>query len=191
MKHSNLSVPWSAQRQAQPRTTRARDQGPGRWRSMVSVSTAETMKVAMSLDRALTPDPGGLVLPSRVHAVVLVSRLHKPALQALVDQVLRLESHSRADRHAAQRVPRGRVDERQIQMPREQDQRDVHQRVVQEHRAGQAEAVRARVASGRGPTQGSRRWAALRPGLRPRAQAMHRMHPPAKRAPRRTRQRRR
>jgi hypothetical protein len=31
----------------------------------------------------LAPDPGGMVLPPRVHAVVLVSRLHKPTLQAL------------------------------------------------------------------------------------------------------------
>jgi hypothetical protein len=31
----------------------------------------------------LEPDPGGVVLPSRVHALVLVSRLHRPALQAL------------------------------------------------------------------------------------------------------------
>jgi hypothetical protein len=31
----------------------------------------------------LAPDPGGMVLPARIHAVVLVSRLHKPALRAL------------------------------------------------------------------------------------------------------------
>jgi amino acid transporter len=31
----------------------------------------------------LAPEPGGMVLPSRIHAVVLVSRLHKPALRAL------------------------------------------------------------------------------------------------------------
>ncbi len=31
----------------------------------------------------LEPDPGGVVLPSRVHAVVLVSRLHRPTLRAL------------------------------------------------------------------------------------------------------------
>ena len=31
----------------------------------------------------LEPEPGGVVLPSRVHAVVLVSRLHRPALRAL------------------------------------------------------------------------------------------------------------
>ncbi|HEU4423570.1 MAG TPA: APC family permease [Pilimelia sp.] len=31
----------------------------------------------------LAPEPGGMVLPARVHAVVLVSRLHKPTLQAL------------------------------------------------------------------------------------------------------------
>ncbi len=31
----------------------------------------------------LAPDPAGAVLPARVHAVVLVSKLHKPALRAL------------------------------------------------------------------------------------------------------------
>jgi amino acid transporter len=31
----------------------------------------------------LAPEPGGIVLPSRVHAVVPVSRLHRPTLQAL------------------------------------------------------------------------------------------------------------
>ena len=31
----------------------------------------------------LAPDPSGAVLPARIHAVVLVSRLHKPALRAL------------------------------------------------------------------------------------------------------------
>jgi amino acid transporter len=31
----------------------------------------------------LEPDPGGMLLPSRVHAIVLVSRLHKPTLRAL------------------------------------------------------------------------------------------------------------
>ncbi|MEV8510115.1 APC family permease [Actinoplanes sp. NPDC051475] len=31
----------------------------------------------------LEPEPGGVVMPSRVHAVVLVSRVHRPTLQAL------------------------------------------------------------------------------------------------------------
>jgi amino acid transporter len=31
----------------------------------------------------LAPEPGGMVLPSRIHAVVLVSKLHKPTLRAL------------------------------------------------------------------------------------------------------------
>jgi amino acid transporter len=31
----------------------------------------------------LAPDPAGMVLPSRIHAVVLVSKLHKPTLRAL------------------------------------------------------------------------------------------------------------
>jgi amino acid transporter len=31
----------------------------------------------------LAPDPGGMTLPSRIHAVVLVSRLHRPTIRAL------------------------------------------------------------------------------------------------------------
>jgi amino acid transporter len=31
----------------------------------------------------LVPEPGGMVLPARIHAVVLVSKLHKPTLRAL------------------------------------------------------------------------------------------------------------
>jgi amino acid transporter len=31
----------------------------------------------------LAPDPAGMVLPSRIHAIVLVSKLHKPTLRAL------------------------------------------------------------------------------------------------------------
>jgi amino acid transporter len=31
----------------------------------------------------LVPEPGGMVLPSRIHAVVLVSQLHRPTLRAL------------------------------------------------------------------------------------------------------------
>lgn len=35
------------------------------------------------VDQRMAPEPGGVRLPSRVHAVVLVSRLHSPAMQAL------------------------------------------------------------------------------------------------------------
>jgi amino acid transporter len=35
------------------------------------------------VDEELAPEPAGTVLPARIHAVVLVSRLHKPALRAL------------------------------------------------------------------------------------------------------------
>jgi amino acid transporter len=31
----------------------------------------------------LSPEPGGMILPSRIHAVVLVSRLHRPTIRAL------------------------------------------------------------------------------------------------------------
>jgi hypothetical protein len=33
--------------------------------------------------RELAPDPGGMVLPARIHAIVPVSRLHRPTLRAL------------------------------------------------------------------------------------------------------------
>ncbi|HET9141241.1 APC family permease [Actinophytocola sp.] len=33
--------------------------------------------------KELAPEPGGVVLPARIHAVVLVSKLHKPTLRAL------------------------------------------------------------------------------------------------------------
>jgi amino acid transporter len=36
-----------------------------------------------SLAAELTPPPGGVTLPSRIHGVVLVSRLHTPAMRAL------------------------------------------------------------------------------------------------------------
>jgi hypothetical protein len=36
-----------------------------------------------SVARELAPKPGGVTLPTRVHAVVLVSKLHEPTLQAL------------------------------------------------------------------------------------------------------------
>ena len=36
-----------------------------------------------SVRQELAPEPGGMMLPSRVHAVVLVSTVHKPTLRAL------------------------------------------------------------------------------------------------------------
>jgi amino acid transporter len=35
------------------------------------------------VDQLIAPEPGGVVLPARVHAIVLVSRLHKPAMRAI------------------------------------------------------------------------------------------------------------
>ena len=46
---------------------------------MMTVIQRHYRRVAVEL----APGPGGVPLPSRVHAVVLVSRLHKPTLQAL------------------------------------------------------------------------------------------------------------
>jgi amino acid transporter len=35
------------------------------------------------VDQLIAPEPGGVILPARVHAIVLVSRLHKPAMRAI------------------------------------------------------------------------------------------------------------
>jgi amino acid transporter len=37
----------------------------------------------VKVSRELAPEPAGMLLPARIHAVVLVSRLHKPTLRAL------------------------------------------------------------------------------------------------------------
>jgi hypothetical protein len=44
-----------------------------------------------------------------------------------------------AERHAAERVPRGRVDQGEVEVSREEDERDVHHPVVEDHSAREAE----------------------------------------------------
>lgn len=60
----------------------------GAWMVVVAVPLLVALMTGVhrhyeTVSRELAPGPGGVVLPSRVHAVVLVSRLHTPALQAL------------------------------------------------------------------------------------------------------------
>jgi amino acid transporter len=60
--------------------------------------------------RELAPEPGGMVLPARIHAVVLVSRLHKPTLQALA-----YARATRPDTLTAVTVASSRADTRELQ----------------------------------------------------------------------------
>ena len=60
----------------------------GAWMVVIAIPLFYAIMVAINvhyenLDRRMAPSPGGVRLPSRVHAVVLVSRLHAPAMQAL------------------------------------------------------------------------------------------------------------
>ena len=43
----------------------------------------EGLSAQFDIPARMAPAPGGVRLPSRVHAVVLVSRLHAPAMQAI------------------------------------------------------------------------------------------------------------
>jgi hypothetical protein len=60
----------------------------GAWLVIIAVPVFFAVMVGINrhyrrVDNAMSPAPGGVRLPSRVHAVVLVSRLHSPAMQAL------------------------------------------------------------------------------------------------------------
>jgi amino acid transporter len=60
----------------------------GAWLVIIAVPLFFFVMIAIQrhyrrVDERLAPAPGGVRLPSRVHAVVLVSRLHSPAMQAL------------------------------------------------------------------------------------------------------------
>jgi amino acid transporter len=60
----------------------------GAWMVVIAIPLFYAIMMAINvhyerLDRRMAPPPGGVRLPSRVHAVVLVSRLHAPAMQAL------------------------------------------------------------------------------------------------------------
>jgi amino acid transporter len=60
----------------------------GAWLVIIAIPLFYSLMIAINrhyrrIDERLAPAPGGVRLPSRVHAVVLVSRLHSPAMQAL------------------------------------------------------------------------------------------------------------
>ncbi|MFA7323215.1 MAG: APC family permease [Candidatus Nanopelagicales bacterium] len=60
----------------------------GAWMVILAVPVFFLLMVAINrhyrrMDRWLRAAPGGFTLPSRVHGIVLVSRLHAPAIQAL------------------------------------------------------------------------------------------------------------
>jgi amino acid transporter len=60
----------------------------GAWLVVIAMPLLFVMMTAVHRHYAhvaeeLAPEPAGMVLPARIHAVVLVSRLHKPALRAL------------------------------------------------------------------------------------------------------------
>ncbi|GIJ01086.1 amino acid transporter [Spirilliplanes yamanashiensis] len=66
----------------------------------------------------LEPEPGALVLPARVHAVVLVSRVHRPTLQAL--------AYARATRPATLTALTVGIDADEVALLRRQwDERDL------------------------------------------------------------------
>jgi amino acid transporter len=60
----------------------------GAWLVIIAVPLFYAVMIGIhrhyrALDDRMAPAPGGVRLPSRVHAIVLVSRLHAPAMQAL------------------------------------------------------------------------------------------------------------
>jgi len=60
----------------------------GAWMVIIAIPVFFAVMIGINrhyrrVDDAMAPAPGGVRLPSRVHAVVLVSRLHSPAMQAL------------------------------------------------------------------------------------------------------------
>jgi amino acid transporter len=60
----------------------------GAWIVVIAMPAVFAMMKAISrhyqhVTEELEPEPAGMILPARIHAVVLVSRLHKPTLRAL------------------------------------------------------------------------------------------------------------
>jgi amino acid transporter len=60
----------------------------GAWLVVIAMPAIFLLMTAISrhyrrVSAELAPDPGGILLPARIHAVVLVSKLHKPTLRAL------------------------------------------------------------------------------------------------------------
>jgi amino acid transporter len=60
----------------------------GAWLVVIAMPAIFLLMTAISrhyrrVAEELAPEPGGMLLPARIHAVVLVSKLHKPTLRAL------------------------------------------------------------------------------------------------------------
>ena len=130
----------------------------GAWLVMIAVPVFFAVMVGIHrhyrrVDDAMAPAPGGVRLPSRVHAVVLVSRLHSPAMQALAfaratrpDDLVALHVQTdRSDISALQQV----WNDRQIPVPLvclESPYRDLTQPVIDYVRGVRRESPRDMVA---------------------------------------------
>jgi amino acid transporter len=130
----------------------------GAWLVMIAVPVFFAVMVGINrhyrrVDDAMAPAPGGVRLPSRVHAVVLVSRLHSPAMQALAfaratrpDDLVALHVQTdRSDISALQEV----WNDRQIPVPLvclESPYRDLTQPVIDYVRGVRRESPRDMVA---------------------------------------------
>ena len=114
----------------------------GAWLVMIAVPLFYAVMVGIHrhyarLDSRMAPAPGGVRLPTRVHAIVLVSRLHAPAMQALAfaraTRPDHLEAlHVQTDRSDVPALQKGWA-ERGIQVPLvclESPYRDVTQPVL-------------------------------------------------------------
>jgi hypothetical protein len=130
----------------------------GAWLVMIAVPVFFAVMVGINrhyrrVDESMSPAPGGVRLPSRVHAVVLVSRLHSPAMQALA-----FARATRPDSLVALHVQTDRSDisalqemwtERQIPVPLvclESPYRDLTQPVIDYVRGVRRESPRDMVA---------------------------------------------
>ncbi len=130
----------------------------GAWLVLIAIPLFLAVMVGIKrhyarVDDRMAPAPGGVRLPSRVHAVVLVSRLHAPAMQALA-----FARASRPDTLVALHVQTERSDveslqaswnERQIAVPLvslESPYRDLTQPIVDYVRGVRRESPRDMVA---------------------------------------------
>ena len=130
----------------------------GAWLVMIAVPAFFAVMIGINrhyrrVDDAMAPAPGGVRLPSRVHAVVLVSRLHSPAMQALAfaratrpDDLVALHVQTdRSDISALQQM----WSDRQIPVPLvclESPYRDLTQPVIDYVRGVRRESPRDMVA---------------------------------------------
>ncbi|HSN05755.1 MAG TPA: APC family permease, partial [Candidatus Angelobacter sp.] len=130
----------------------------GAWLVIIAIPLFLAVMVGINrhyrrVDDRMSPAPGGVRLPSRVHAVVLVSRLHSPAMQALAfaratrpDDLVALHVQTdRSDVPALQEM----WSERQIPVPLvclESPYRDLTQPIIDYVRGVRRESPRDMVA---------------------------------------------